>query len=87
MPSQSYKINWVLVKTLHAGILYGGQSSRASEPGCCVQLPIFERALLSLVMSEGFDNGVSETDYKKVKNSLNDLFRITARTALSLIHI
>ena len=61
--------------------LYFGSNTRALISGCRVQLSIFDRALLSLVMSERLTAGVSATDYKTVKNSLNDLFRITARTA------
>jgi hypothetical protein len=46
-----------------------------------MQLEIFDRALLSLVLSQNIPQGLSGSDYTKIKDSLNDLFRITARTA------
>lgn len=46
-----------------------------------VQLSIFDRALVSLILSQKIPAGISESNHTKVKNILNDLFRITARTA------
>jgi hypothetical protein len=46
-----------------------------------VQLSIFDQALLSLVLAQRVPPGMSEADFMKIKDSLNDLFRITARSA------
>ena len=46
-----------------------------------VQWSVFEKALASLVLSEGLPEDLADSDYDRVKDSLNDLFRVTARTA------